>query len=368
MERDACQRSALIETFEPTVDTGVAAAAVEAEQKSSMVGSAKRTASRLLALSLSMVAASAGPALAKEVPPPTHQPPPVGALIAEAGSSHAKGLSARNKPQHTRDQSLTTALTGVVEQHKDLGAPAQERTSLMQIGSEDEAIAPNGDAMQLRTVTSLAHGMGAEVWRLMVHPQAIFKHDWKNTDLDVQSAEAAGMQVMLTITCENVHWTDKSFYQAVAAVARRYGASVRLIALCNEPNLVDPTTPHATDWLRERPGMTQAQTYREMWDVGSAAVTSTNPNDTPVFGEISSEGRRPNDPLSFLYEVAMADCPNPAKQCQPLVVPLIAYHPYQLDRRPTMRSQKGQAGIGSLAALEYEINLLHSTGMLTTPD
>ncbi|HTB48937.1 MAG TPA: hypothetical protein VK712_02545, partial [Verrucomicrobiae bacterium] len=213
----------------------------------------------------------------------------------------------------------------------------------LEIGSEDDAVVASSNLARMATATEQARSMGASWWRAMIFPKDIFESHWKQYDLAVSEATREGLNVTLTLACNEEHWTDQTFQRYVTAVVKRYDRrGVREYSICNEPNY--------PQWLDRMPGETLPQTYRQLYQIGYAAVKAQaeldGVNDSVFIFELSSEVQ----PIQFI-KGALA-CPPGSSTCPPLETDGFAYHPYQLSTSPTKSSKvPGEVGIGSLPVL-----------------
>ena len=162
---------------------------------------------------------------------------------------------------------------------------------------------------------------------------------WTRLDRLIASAEARGIDVMLTPTGPGPKWATgpkkdnvtrpsaKLFGQFVKALARRYGTRVKTWSIWNEPNQPQFLLPQ---YYRKRPY--SPRIYRNLYRAAHRAIRSVSSNrrDTILIGETSPRGNENIvHPLRFLRGMA---CLNGAyrktRRCARLPADGYAHHAY----------------------------------------
>ena len=231
----------------------------------------------------------------------------------------------------------------------------------LSIGSEDDSAVASANQARIATATKQARSMGDTSWRDILYPKDVLKQRWGRYDLSVSNAINEGLDVNITLACNDEHWTDSQFKRYVSSAVQRYDKlGVRNYSICNEPNF--------PGWLNPMPGKTLPQTYRSLYTDGYSAVKQQaqkdGVNDQVSIFELSSEIW----PLKFIKQTLA--CPPPkSSTCTPLLANEVAYHPYSLTTPPTQPSKTpGEVGMGSLVLLENLVKSEYDAGRLETPD
>ncbi len=159
----------------------------------------------------------------------------------------------------------------------------------------------------------------------------------------VNSAEACGEDVQLTLSCDKTTWTPDKWVKHVTSIAKYFANKVQTIGVCNEPNL--------KGWLKAMPHKTLAQTYHFMYEKAYPILRRFNTNAKILFGELSSL----QYPLVFLNK-ALKRLPG-EKKGHPIIADGIAYHIW--DWRKAAR--KGQVSPTSRIVSGYAIPVIEKT-------
>lgn len=229
------------------------------------------------------------------------------------------------------------------------------------LGVEDDVAVASVNPNLINTSTNRALSMGANWWRDILYPKDALRQKWAEYDLSVNSAVSKGLNVTMTLACNDERWTDKKFQRYVTSAVKRYDKEgVHSYSICNEPNF--------PGWLDTMPGKTLPQTYRDLYVNGYLAVKQQaqkdGVNDEISIFEVSSEVW----PLRFMKQVLACPPPNPSA-CAPLLADQVGYHPYTQTTPPTEHSQKpGEVGMGSLGLVLALMKSEYDAGKLRTPD
>ncbi|MEX2193991.1 MAG: cellulase family glycosylhydrolase [Thermoleophilaceae bacterium] len=187
------------------------------------------------------------------------------------------------------------------------------------------------------------------------------RYDWDNLDRVVDSANAHGLKLLISITTPGPVWASESprrknpvwkpkpveFARFAQALATRYADRVDMYALMNEPN--------QGAWLQpQRVGnrLYSPYHYRRMVNGAYSRVKEADPTSTVIIGELAPTGGRGGDgttrpmrPLTFLRELGCVNSRlNPTRRgyCRDFEAPagdMFGTHPYQVRGKPSLRSR-----------------------------
>src|SRR5829696_6470244 len=191
-------------------------------------------------------------------------------------------------------------------------------------------------------------------------PDAYPEGTWGLLDRLVAAADARGIELQLTLTGPAPDWATskrndgitkpsaKQFGRWATAVARRFGASVDLWSIWNEPNHPQFLAPQYKHGEPAAPGI-----YRDLYVAGERAVHGVpgGNGDKVLFGETAPVGNENLvEPLVFLRRaLCLSSSYERAKGCRRLRMEGYAHHAYSRLGNPTFRSEdKNEVSIGSL--------------------
>jgi hypothetical protein len=226
------------------------------------------------------------------------------------------------------------------------------------------------------------------------NPDAYGADKWDNLDGLISAAKAHGIQVTLTLTGPVPRWatkrkkdnlTDpdpKEFGAFATAIGRRYGDSVNMWSIWNEPNQPQFLLPQFVHGKPASPKL-----YRKLYQAAYAGLRSTpaNANDTILLGETSPRGNSHIvAPLAFLRgTLCLNRSYHKAKSCQTLQTSGYAHHAYTTSEGPRFVPPKSDdVTIGVLPRLTRALDkaaqakaipahlriYLTEFGIQTTPD
>lgn len=213
------------------------------------------------------------------------------------------------------------------------------------------------------------------------------RYDWDTLDRVVDSANAHGLKLLVSITTPAPVWASESprrknpvwkpkpveFARFAQALATRYADRVDMYALMNEPN--------QGAWLQPQRVRGRAYSphhYRRMVTGAYARVKEADPTSTVLIGELAptggrgrEEATRPMRPLEFLRELG---CVNRAltpvtggycRDFEPAPGDMLGTHPYQVAGDPGKRSRsRDDAAIGDYKRVFRVLDGLTSQGRL----
>jgi Cellulase (glycosyl hydrolase family 5) len=199
-------------------------------------------------------------------------------------------------------------------------------------------------------------------------PDAYPAGTWDALDHLIASTQRRGMTVQLTLTGPVPRWATKRrkghvkdpsakwFGRWARAVAARYGDSVNLWSIWNEPNHPDFLGPQYKSGDPHTPRL-----YRGLYAAGESAIhgAAGGEKDKVLFGETAPIGNQNVvSPLGFLRG---ALCLNKSYQrsggCKRLRIDGFAHHAYARKGNPTSVSQdQDEVSIGTLSRLTRAID------------
>jgi hypothetical protein len=186
---------------------------------------------------------------------------------------------------------------------------------------------------------------------------------WERLDLLMARAKEHGVDVMLTPTGPVPKWATKSrkdnvtrpnarqFGLFVKALARRYGAQVRMWSIWNEPNQPQFLLPQWKKHKAVSPGL-----YRGLYRAAYNAIRSVNANrrDKILIGETSPRGNvHIVHPITFLQGIACLNSRyKKTRKCGRLKADGYAHHAYTTRTGPHfIPPDKNDVTIGVLGRL-----------------
>src|SRR3954447_14896486 len=217
-------------------------------------------------------------------------------------------------------------------------------------------------------------------------------------DTAVHAARDAGLEVMLDVGFWAPRWAvpkpsadperqryapnPAMFADFATAVARRYGALVRLFTPWNEPNHPSFLAPQwssaarprgraAPQWRRGR--ALSPHVYRAMYEAAYAAIKRARPDAKVLLGNTAATGGGGGvPPLRFVRELACVDRalrPLRVPECagfRPLQADGYAHHPYTRATDPAAHdADPDDAPLGETARLETQLDQLAQAGRIT---
>ena len=195
------------------------------------------------------------------------------------------------------------------------------------------------------------------------NPDAYPTDTWARLDQLFASAQAQGIEVMLTPTGPVPKWATKAkkdsltrpsakaFGQFVTALARRYGSQVTMWSIWNEPNQPQFLLP------QYRKGKPYSPTlYRGLYKAAYKAIRSVaaNKKDKILVGETSPRGNvHVVHPLTFLRGMACLNARyHKTRKCGRLPADGYAHHAYTTRTGPTfVPPDKNDVTIGVISRL-----------------
>jgi hypothetical protein len=225
------------------------------------------------------------------------------------------------------------------------------------------------------------------------NPDAYPAGTWNQLDSIFAATQARGMKVMLTLTGPVPKWATKAkrdhltrpnareFGRFAQAVGRRYGDSVAMWSIWNEPNQPQFLLPQYRGRTPVSPGI-----YRGLYQAAVRGIraTASNRKDQILIGETSPRGNRHvTAPLAFLRGIACLNSSyRRAKRCSRLDTQGYAHHAYTPRRGPRYIAPKDDVTIGVLSRLNSALDkagkggalprglkiFLTEFGIQTTPD
>jgi hypothetical protein len=236
----------------------------------------------------------------------------------------------------------------------------------------DQMRAMQGSALRVNLVWT--HAVANDQERLAKKPKVV-RYDWAPYENLVKLARGYGVRIQFSLTGPAPAWGTESgkvetgyyrpkaryFQQFAAAVGRRFKGKVSRYSLWNEPNW--------DTWLA--PQSEAAWRYRQLFQVGAAAIRRANPKADIFFGEfVPYDTPHSIAPLKFLRQVTCVDenyrptaqarrernaGPFSGKRCAggALKADGFAHHPYEFKKRPSKarRPGKDDVSMGSLDRL-----------------
>lgn len=233
---------------------------------------------------------------------------------------------------------------------------------ILELGSQDDSAIASGNTAMVSKSFSLASKMGAVWERIIVHPSSLQKFGWDQYDTAITVAKQQHMKLDVTASLEGVSWTDsrvKKYFLLILA----HLATLRHVGIGNEPDAIGiGNEVNRASMLKAMPGLSQALTYRRVWQDVQPVITSALPKAQLFYAELSSG----DDPIDFARAVA-----TPGKQSDPAPLKMIgkfAYHPYQFMLSPDEETPDDDPGMGALAVVENEIQSEQAEGLIETAD
>jgi hypothetical protein len=207
-------------------------------------------------------------------------------------------------------------------------------------------------------------------------PDAYPAETWGLLDRLVAAADARGMELQLTLTGPGPEWATKKRHDGitspsakqygrwVTAVARRFGASVDLWSIWNEPNHPDFLAPQYKNGSPASPRI-----YRDLYVAGEKAIHGVRGggHDKVLFGETAPVGNENLvEPLVFLRRaLCLSSSYVRSKGCRKLRMEGYAHHAYARKGNPTFRSpDPNEVSIGSLDRLEKALDKAAEAGAI----
>jgi hypothetical protein len=206
-------------------------------------------------------------------------------------------------------------------------------------------------------------------------PSAYPAGTWDRLDGLVASANARGIKVMLTLTGPVPRWATstkrdhltrpsaKEFGKWARAVATRYGASVDMWSIWNEPNQPQFLLPQYRKGKPVSPGI-----YRGLYLAAYRGIRAApaNARDTILVGETSPRGNRNvTHPLAFLRGMLCLDGSyKRARSCARLPTQGYAHHAYTTRSGPRYVPPKDDVTIGVLNRLNQALDRAAKARML----
>jgi hypothetical protein len=194
------------------------------------------------------------------------------------------------------------------------------------------------------------------------NPDAYPAGNWDRLDGLVQDANGLGIQLQLTLTGPVPRWATaskkghtnrpnvKEYAAWVKAVGRRYGSSVSIWSLWNEPNSSHFLSPQSR----------APKLYRSLYQAGVKALRSTasNKRDTVLLGETAPRANRnTTGPLAFLREMlCLNGSYHRTAKCQKLDTQGYAHHAYTTRTGPHFHPHAGDVTIGVLSRLTHALD------------
>jgi len=188
---------------------------------------------------------------------------------------------------------------------------------------------------------------------------------WDNLDGLVAAARERGITVMLTLTGPGPRWATRSggshpdareFGAFATAIGRRYGDSVSIWSIWNEPNQPQFLKPQYRNGRPYSPKL-----YRKLYRAAYAGLRSTpaNARDTILIGETSPRGNQNVvHPLAFLRGMLCLDSKwRKSKSCGALEADGYAHHAYTTSAGPRFKpANRDDVTIGVLSRLVTALN------------
>ena len=207
-------------------------------------------------------------------------------------------------------------------------------------------------------------------------PDAYPDETWGLLDRLVAAADARGIELQLTLTGPGPEWATKKRKDGITrpsakqygrwatAVARRFGASVDLWSIWNEPNHPDFLAPQYKNGAPASPGI-----YRDLYVAGERAIHGVRGGngDKVLFGETAPVGNENLvEPLIFLRRaLCLSSSYERDKGCRKLRMEGYAHHAYSRLGNPTFRSEdKNEVSIGSLDRLSKALDKAAKAGAI----
>ncbi len=204
-------------------------------------------------------------------------------------------------------------------------------------------------------------------------------YDWTRYDRVVQAARASGLRLLVTITGPVPRWATRSrrdnvtrprpaaFERFVTAVGRRYGGSVSLWSVWNEPNHPMFLGPQHTGHGAHRRVASPA-VYRGLYRAARRGLrASGNGRDRVLIGETAPRGT-PNvvRPLTFLRGTLRLDRDYQRRRgAAGLDVDGWAHHPYTTPAGPYYHPPSpGDVTIGTLGRLRRALDRAARAGTI----
>lgn len=199
---------------------------------------------------------------------------------------------------------------------------------------------------------------------------------WDNLDGLIAAAKQRGIDVTLTLTGPVPRWATKSkkdtyteplpaeFGAFATAMGRRYGDSVNMWSVWNEPNQPQFLRPQFKQGKAYSPKL-----YRKLYQAAQKGITATpsNTDDTLLIAETSPRGNSNIvAPLAFLRGMLCLDAKyKKAKSCAKLDVGGYAHHAYTTSAGPRwVPPKQDDVTIGVLPRLVTAIDKAAKAGAL----
>jgi len=194
-------------------------------------------------------------------------------------------------------------------------------------------------------------------------PDAYPEDTWGLLDRLVAATDARGMELQLTLTGPAPDWATKKkddgvtnpsakqYGRWVTAVARRFGASVDLWSIWNEPNHPEFLAPQYKSGSPASPGI-----YRDLYVAGEKAIHGVpgGGRDKVLFGETAPVGNSNLvEPMVFLRRaLCLSSSYERGNGCRKLRMEGYAHHAYARTGNPFFRStDTNEVSIGTLDRL-----------------
>jgi hypothetical protein len=208
------------------------------------------------------------------------------------------------------------------------------------------------------------------------NPDAYPAGTWSRLDALMASANAHGIEVMLTPTGPVPKWatsnkkdnltrpSTKAFGQFVTALARRYGEQVQMWSIWNEPNQPQFLLPQFRKKKPYSPTL-----YRGLYRAAYNAIRSVaaNKRDKILIGETSPRGNvHIVHPLTFLRGIACLNASyHRTKKCSRLPADGYAHHAYTTRTGPRfIPPDKNDVTIGVISRLVKALDRVGRAGGL----
>jgi hypothetical protein len=208
------------------------------------------------------------------------------------------------------------------------------------------------------------------------NPDAYPAGTWSRLDALMASANAHGIEVMLTPTGPVPKWatsnkkdnltrpSTKAFGQFVTALARRYGDQVQMWSIWNEPNQPQFLLPQFRKKKPYSPTL-----YRGLYRAAYNAIRSVaaNKRDKILIGETSPRGNvHIVHPLTFLRGIACLNASyHRTKKCSRLPADGYAHHAYTTRTGPRfIPPDKNDVTIGVISRLVKALDRVGRAGGL----
>lgn len=268
--------------------------------------------------------------------------------------------------------------------------PAAQAAPGLQVGIEDEAVMLSRPGEAPAAIAEWQR-IGVDVvrlharWSKLAPAQPGGEYDWSELDNAMDLLQAAGLDVMLTVTGPGPLWTsrkpklgdptwdpDPQLFAAFARdVAARYGDRVGRYLIWNEPNIPGWLMPQF-DCRRGRCKPAAPHIYRGLVRAAVPAIRGADPSAEIVMGELAPVGlgvpSRSSSrlaPLPFLREMGCVNrryIPKRSGRCRGfarLEADSIGYHPHGVKNAPDQRNRnRDEAQMADLQRLFKVIDRL----------